>query len=149
MNNFIFTVINMLQQEKMFEEAIMKSKYLIILILLSITQLSFGLNCKYRGYLKENNKVYYFGDNSIVKKEVENADFETFEVIKSVNYSLLGKDKDNVYYKGELLEDVDSKTFRIIKEVKPPFKVFLGYGCGSSGYIIEDKGRQHELKEKF
>ncbi len=127
----------------------MKSKFLIILILFSMCQLSFSLNCKYRGYLKENNKVYYFGDNSVTKKEVENADYETFEVIKSVNYSLLGKDKDNVYYNGELVEGIDAKTFKIIKEIKPAFKVFLGYGCGSSGYILEDEGKQYELRERF
>ena len=126
----------------------MKSKFLIILILFSIGQLSFSLNCKYRGYLKENNKVYYFGDTGVIKKEV-NADYDTFEVIEAVNYSLLGKDKDKVYYKGELLEGIDAKTFKIVKELKPPFKVFLGYGCGSSGYILEDKGKQYELRERF
>ena len=38
----------------------MKSKFLIILILFSMCQLSFSLNCKYRGYLKENNKEYTY-----------------------------------------------------------------------------------------
>jgi hypothetical protein len=126
----------------------MKKKCLIFLLLMSLSQFVFGLNCYYRGYVKKNTKIYYIKFGSITEEEIESADYETFKVIKSVNYSLLAHDKDNVYYNGKLLQDIDAKTFKIIKELKPKFQPILGYGCESSGYIIEDKGKRYELREK-
>ena len=129
----------------------MKKNYFIILVLLMINQLSFSLSCVYRGYKKENNKVYYVEKRrNGTEKKIKEADYDTFEIIESEpHYRLLAKDKRYVYYQGEKIENVNSKTFEIIKENLPPDKGPWKYGCGSSGYIIEDKGRQYELKEIF
>ena len=126
----------------------MKSKLLILAGILLFCQLSFSLSCMYRGYLKENNRVFY--EHGKYKEEVKTADYKTFEVVDSLpHFDLLAKDKNNVYYQGKVIKGVNSKTFKIIKEFLPPDKGPWKYGCGSSGYIIEDKGIQYELKEIF
>ena len=124
----------------------MKKKLMILAGIFMFFQYSFSLSCLFRGYLMENNRVYY---ESKEKKELEKADYSTFEVIRSVNYSILAKDKNNVYYQREILKDVNPKTFKIIKEITPPIRPTWGYGCGSSGYILEDNGVRYELKEVF
>ncbi len=122
-------------------------KIIILLGTLIFFQFGFSLSCIYRGYKIEEGKVYYYkGQNKI---ELGKADSQTFEVIRSVNYSILAKDKKNVYYDGKLLENVNSKTFFIIEEIVPPDKGPWKYGCGSSGYIIKDKNKTYELKEVF
>ena len=80
---------------------------------------------------------------------MEQADYETFEIIRSVNYSILAKDKNNVYYQGKVIKNVNPETFKIIEEITPPIMPVWGYGCGSSGYILEDKSVRYELKEEF
>ena len=126
----------------------MKSKLLILAGMLLFCQLSFSLSCMYRGYLKENNKVFYVHGKD--KKELKNIDYKTFEVVDSLpHFDLLAKDKKRVYYQGKVIKGVNPKTFKIVKENFPPDKGPWKYGCGSSGYIIEDKGVQYELKEVF
>lgn len=128
----------------------MKNKLLILLGILIFFQFGFSLDCLYRGYQKENNKVYYKYHKE--KIEVEEADYNTFEVIFSepaMHFSLLAKDKNNLYYQGKKLEGIDSDSFIMIKEIKPPVMAPWGYGCASSEYIIEDKGKKYELKEQF
>lgn len=122
-------------------------KVIILLGVFVFFQFGFSLSCMYRGYEIEDNKVYYYKGRDKIK--LDKADFKTFEVIKSVNYSILAKDKNNVYYDGKLLENVSSKTFLIIEEIVPPDKGSWKYGCGASGYIITDKNKAYELKEKF
>ena len=98
--------------------------------------------------LKKDNKIFYEHGNN--KEELKTADYKTFEVIDSLpHFDLLAKDKKNVYYQGKAVKGINPKTFKIIKENFPPDKGPWKYGCGSSGYIIEDKGKQYELKEVF
>lgn len=126
----------------------MKKTYFIILVLLMISQLSFALDCTVREYKKEDKKIYYIEGK--LKKEIKTADYDTFEIIGSgPHIKLLAKDKRYVYYQGKRIENVNSKTFKIVKEELPSKKESQGYGCTSLGYIIEDRGKQYELKEIF
>ena len=126
----------------------MKNELLILAGMLLVCQLGFSLSCMNRGYLKKDNKIFYEHGNN--KEELKTADYKTFEVIDSLpHFDLLAKDKKNVYYQGKAVKGVNPKTFKIIKENFPPDKGPWKYGCGSSGYIIEDKGKQYELKEVF
>lgn len=125
----------------------MKKSLLILAGMFIFAQGSFSLSCMYRGYEKEVNKVYYLKGTQ--KIELTNADFDTFEVIRAVNYSILAKDKNNVYYDGKLLKEIDAKTFLIMEEIIPKDKDPWKYGCGASGYIIEDKSKTYKLEEIF
>ena len=125
----------------------MRKNLLIIIGILILGQLGFSLDCIYRGYKIENNEVHYLNGNSYIK--LENADYKTFEVVDSVNYSILGKDKDHVYYQGKLLPNINEKTFKILEEITPPVQKVWGYGCGASGYIIEDGEQRYILEEKW
>jgi hypothetical protein len=61
-------------------------------------------------YLKENNKVYYIFeafDGGSIKSLVEVADAHTFVPISNGYF----KDKDHVYYDGQVLLGADSNTF--------------------------------------
>ena len=122
----------------------MKKKLIILAGMFILSQFSFSLSCLFRGYILENGKVYYESGERI---QLETVDYNSFEIIRSVNYSLLAKDKSNVYYQGKKLENINSETFKIIKEIKPPIRSVWRYGCGSSGYILEDKGIRYEVKE--
>ena len=124
----------------------MKSKLLILAGMLLFCQLSFSLSCMYRGYLKENNKVFYVHGKD--KEELKNIDYKTFEVVDSLpHFDLLAKDKKNVYYQGKVIKGLNPKTFKIIKENLPPDNGPWKYGCSSSGYILENKGVRYEVKE--
>lgn len=91
----------------------MKSKLLILAGMLLFCQLSFSLSCMYRGYLKENNKVFYVHGKD--KEELKNIDYKTFEVVDSLpHFDLLAKDKKNVYYQGKVIKGVNPKTFKIL-----------------------------------
>ena len=126
----------------------MKKKILILAGMLIACQLSFSLKCVYRGYRKENNKIFY--EIGSTKEELKMVDYKTFEVIDSLpHFDLLAKDKKNVYYQGKVLKGVNPKTFKIIKETLPPDTGPWKYGCGSSQYTIEDKGKHYDLKETF
>lgn len=122
----------------------MKKKLIILAGMFILSQFSFSLSCLFRGYILENDKVYY---ESREKIQLEAADYKSFEIISSVNYSLLAKDTNNVYYQGKILENINPETFKIIEEIKPAIRPVWGYGCGSSGYILEDKGIRYEVKE--
>ena len=124
----------------------MKSKLLILAGMLLFCQLSFSLSCMYRGYLKENNKVFYVHGKD--KEELKNIDYKTFEVVDSLpHFDLLEKKKKNVYYQGKVIKGLNPKTFKVIKENLPSDKGPWKYGCSSSGYILEDKGVRYEIKE--
>ena len=57
-----------------------------------------------RYYSEDKNNIYYEG------RKIENADVETFEIIKSY----YAKDKNNVYCRIETIEGADSDTFEIV-----------------------------------
>ena len=64
-------------------------------------------------YWGDKNRVYEFtpmSDGGTVRY-VENADPKTFNVFGETPY---GSDKNHVYYKGEILEGADIRTFKII-----------------------------------
>lgn len=124
----------------------MKKKLLILAGMFVLFSSSFSLSCMFRGYMKEDGSVFYEGKERFL---LEKADYDSFEVIRSVNYSLLAKDKNNVYYQGKIIEDISPATFKIIMEKTPNVRPVWGYGCGSSGYILEDKGKTYELDEKW
>ena len=124
----------------------MRNKLIILAGIFMFFQFSFSLRCVYRGYIKENGRIYYKNREKI---QLKKADYETFEIIKSVNYSLLAKDKNNVYYQGKIVSNVNPETFKIIEEITPALKPAWGYGCGSSGYVLEDKGIRYEMQEVF
>ncbi|MGZ8508521.1 MAG: DKNYY domain-containing protein [Bacteroidia bacterium] len=72
------------------------------------------------GYTKKDGKVFLRSSNEanigVNYSEVENADYETFEVIKH-NLNLdLAKDKNFVFLGASILKDADPATFKHIKE---------------------------------
>lgn len=65
-------------------------------------------------YAKDEYNVYYVNEckGYAEYKKIEDADPETFEVLCG---SIYAKDKNNVYLKGKIILNVDSKTFNSVK----------------------------------
>ena len=118
----------------------------ISMIVLNIFQYSYSLGCIYRGYEVKSDGVYYI--NGSERKKLEKVDHNTFKVIKSPNYNLLAKDKKHVYFQGKIIEGINPDSYVIIKEFATNEKKEGGYNCGSTGYVIRDKGKEYILEEK-
>ena len=63
-------------------------------------------------YIKDKNNIYFIDEENIVIKKIENADYNTFQVIE---YSY-AKDKNNVYYLGRKINQVNPNNFKIIED---------------------------------
>lgn len=57
-------------------------------------------------YYIDNYSVYFLYEKI---KKIEEADRDSFEILEN---SYIGKDRNNIYYKGKKLENVDSKSFK-------------------------------------
>lgn len=58
-------------------------------------------------YAKDKNHVYFRG------VKIQNADAESFKILKSPEYCFFGKDKNHVFIHNTIMEEADSKTFEI------------------------------------
>ena len=66
-------------------------------------------------YIKDEKNVYYVDEENVEIKKIENADYKTFQVIEY----LYAKDKNNVYYQGKKLNNVNPNHFKIVEnEIK-------------------------------
>jgi len=66
-------------------------------------------------YIKDEKNVYYVDEENAEIKKIENADYKTFQVIEY----LYAKDKNNVYYQGKKLNNVNPNYFKIVdNEIK-------------------------------
>ena len=66
-------------------------------------------------YIKDEKNVYYVDEENVEIKKIENADYKTFQVIEY----LYAKDKNNVYYQGKKLNNVNPNYFKIVdNEIK-------------------------------
>ena len=66
-------------------------------------------------YIKDEKNVYYVDEENVGIKKIENADYKTFQVIEY----LYAKDKNNVYYQGKKLNNVNPNYFKIVdNEIK-------------------------------
>ena len=66
-------------------------------------------------YIKDEKNVYYVDEENVEIKKIENADYKTFQVIEY----LYAKDKNNVYYQGKRLNNVNPNYFKIVdNEIK-------------------------------
>lgn len=62
-------------------------------------------------YIKDEKNVYYVDEENAEIKKIENADYKTFQVIEY----LYAKDKNNVYYQGKKLNNVNPNYFKIVE----------------------------------
>lgn len=71
--------------------------------------------------MKDKNGIYYLSTSDYAKPVKMNVDKNTFELIKFGDkyfdvIAVYAKDKKNIYCRGEILEGVDYKTFKVFKE---------------------------------
>ena len=124
----------------------MLKKIFIMLIILLNSYFGYSLGCVYRGYEIEKNDVYYV--NGSTKKKLQKADYKTFKIVRLSNYNLLARDKNNLYFQGEIVDGVDPNTYLIKKVIPSEEKDENGYICGSGVYELIDGGKEYILKEK-
>lgn len=112
----------------------MKNKLFILFGLALFFEFSYSNACT-SYYIKKNNQVSYRGYKS--NNKIEKADYGTFEIISTT----LAKDRNNLYYLGKIVNEVNPESFKIIKEIENT----VG-DCMYSRYIIEDSGKKFDLK---
>ena len=74
-----------------------------------------------KSYAKDKNGIYYLSTSDYAKPIKINTDKNTFELIKFGDkyfdvIAVYAKDNKNIYCRGEILEGVDYKTFKVFKE---------------------------------
>lgn len=75
-------------------------------------------NIGFYNYAKDKNNVYYFISGNI--KVLLDTDQETFEVLNDWNLnfhqetSVYAKDKNHIYFRGDILNDANPKYFRVL-----------------------------------
>ena len=95
----------------------MKIIYLMLLFLIS--NLGFSLSCDVSRYEIKENKVYYSGfyyetgEKEIFIPEADAATFVSEDFV-GASQSRYGRDKNNVFFYGGVLKNVDAKTFKIL-----------------------------------
>ncbi len=70
-------------------------------------------------YIKDEKNVYYVDEENVEIKKIENADYKTFQVIEY----LYAKDKNNVYYQGKKLNNVNPNYFKIVDNNNEFYKI--------------------------
>ena len=90
----------------------MRNKLLILISLPIFFQLGISC-CSTSEYKIENGKIFWKQDLK-VKKELKNVDLETFEDLDgSVKLNAhFAKDKNNIYYQGKVLNEIDEDNFK-------------------------------------
>ena len=74
--------------------------------------------------------------------KMEEADKETFEIL-SLEYA---KDKNNIYYQGKVIKELDSKTFEVVKR-NIPTKGDPRGDCVNYIKIFNDKNGIYQLED--
>ena len=112
-----------------------------ILYIIVIFLMCFG--CKEK-YIIKNDKVYKQGWNEGVGNYeyiVEGADFKTFENLDFDDINLvLGKDKDNVFMDGKIIQNCDPRTFNSLGDYYFKDKnsiYFLGFYSSEADWKID------------
>lgn len=112
----------------------MKKNFIKIFVLIFlISNLIFSENKKLNeNYGIEDGEVYY------INRKIDGADAKTFEVFEDGEYA---KDKNNVYYKENVLNEADPKSFKLLTKI--------GYGLGKDKnnlYFWENKVDNIDVK---
>ena len=112
----------------------MKKNFIkIFLLIFLISNLIFSENKKLNeNYGIEDGEVYY------INRKIEGADAKTFEVFEDGEYA---KDKNNVYYKENVLNEADPKSFKLLTKIS--------YGLGKDKnnlYFWENKVNNIDVK---
>jgi len=84
------------------------------------------------GYTPIKDEIYYGKLNYNEIDKIKEADYETFEVLPS--NKLFAKDKNNVYYSGEIIKDANSASFVVFEPSL--FKSFVDVNGRSVKQII-------------
>ena len=112
----------------------MKKSFIKIFVLMFlISNLIFSENKKLNeNYGIEDGEVYY------INRKIEGADAKTFEVFEDGEYA---KDKNNVYYEENVLNEADPKSFKSLS------KISSGLGKDKNKlYFFKDKVNNIDIK---
>ena len=63
-------------------------------------------------YYKDKTNIYYNKNGKL--KKIEDVNFKSFAILEENSY--FGKDKNNIYYKGDILEKIDRNSFKVLNE---------------------------------
>ena len=63
-------------------------------------------------YYKDKTNIYYNKNGKL--KKIEDINFKSFAILEENSY--FGKDKNNIYYKGDILEKIDRNSFKVLNE---------------------------------
>ena len=105
----------------------MRTRNVIKIMIICLSFLVVSCNS---GYQKNKDKWTWVSyDEAVGKREgiIKDVDFETFIVLDDKKYA---KDKNNVYYNGEIIEYADPNTFRVLDNngySKDSINVFLDW----------------------
>ena len=124
----------------------MRNKLLILISLPIFFQLGISC-CSASEYKIENGKIFWKQDLK-VKKELKNVDLETFEDLDgSVKLNAhFAKDKNNIYYQGKVIKELDSKIFEVVKR-NIPTKGDPRGDCVNYIKIFKDKNGIYQLED--
>lgn len=105
----------------------------LTIILTLIFNMIFMVSCKYRAYKNDGKKITFHSYDPeflIPYSEEVSADPNTFESLSE----FYGRDKNHVYYWGEILDGIDAASFRIIDDDHTADKNHVYFNT----FIIED-----------
>lgn len=107
-------------------------KLIILMVSFQLFQLGYSTSCHFRGYDKENGKVFYRvkidGRHIIKEKEMLKVDVKTF---KELDRRGLAVDKNNLYYDGNIVHGIDAKSVEVVKiDNKNPEIEYVDMGDG-------------------
>ena len=96
----------------------MKKKILILLSVMILSSLVFSTSCNVYLYETKDNKTIYLeaiipGMHSMKTKEIKKADIKTFSMLDRRG---LAKDKNHLYYRGEIVKNIDGSTVEIVSK---------------------------------
>ena len=108
------------------------------ILFLFISMFSFSIKCFIPTYEFEDGKIYIMNGPS-KKTLVGKADFDTFQILGKT----LARDKNNIYYDGEVLEEIDYKTFEFISVRYPKIDPVWGTTCQEPVIKFKDKNGEY------
>ena len=112
-------------------------KLMILAGLFMMFQFGFSLSCSMpRGYEIKENDILYSG---ISVKGVDKSSFKKLDIN-------LAKDKNNIYYQGKVIKELDSKTFEVVKR-NIPTKGDPRGDCVNYIKIFKDKNGIYQLED--
>ena len=103
--------------------------------------------CSASEYKIENGKIFW-KQNLKIERELKNVDLETFEDLDgSVKLNAhFAKDKNNIYYQGKVIKELDSKIFEVVKR-NIPTKGDPRGDCVNYIKIFKDKNGIYQLED--